>query len=142
MSNVASLDRTTRRIAAAGSLIAGAVAAYWLIEILRDQVPAPGAHVAKVNIAYLALLALFFGLVAGRPEIADRSTIGPFLFAPLAAVYASRLVFSWGHLPKHDFGLPGIMTFAVTVGLAVAAILVRERWRRAERRLSNDRAAR
>jgi hypothetical protein len=130
MSGAGTLDRTSRRIAAAGGLIAGALALYWLIEILRHQVPPLGAHDVKVSVASLSLLAVAFGLVARRPEISDRSTLAPFMLAPQSVVWASPLIFRWNHLQGPDFGPPGIMTFAVTVGLVGAAILVRERWRR------------
>jgi hypothetical protein len=37
MMGVSSLDRTTRRIAGAGSLVAGVLATYWLVEMLRQD---------------------------------------------------------------------------------------------------------
>jgi hypothetical protein len=124
MTGVGSLDRTTRRIAATGSLVAGALVVYWVVEILRGQVPDVGAHDIRVTIAYLSMLALFFGLAAKRGD--GGSTSGPFLFAPLSAVWASRFVLKWA---KYDFGLRGIMTFAITVGLVGVAMVVRKSWR-------------
>lgn len=121
------LDRTTRRIAAAGSLITGALAMYWLIELLRHQVPEVGVHDVRINIASWSILIVAFGVAARRSERSDKSTLAPFIFAPQSAVWASRFVFSW---KRHDFGAPGIMSFALTVGLVGVAILVRERWRR------------
>jgi hypothetical protein len=127
MRHVVSLDRTTSRIAAAGCLIAGALAMYWLIVLLRNQLPDAAVHDARINILSLSVLALAFGRVTRRREISDGITFLPMWFAGQSAVLASRFIFN---RPHYDFGLPGIMTFAITVGLLGVAIVVRERRRR------------
>jgi hypothetical protein len=129
MEGVGSLDRTSRRIAAGGSLIAGALAVYWLIELLRNQVPAIGAHDVQINIVWLWTLAVGFAFVARRPEISNKSTLVPFMIAPQTAIWASLFVFKWSHLRTPNFGRAGVMSFAITVALAGVAIFVRERRR-------------
>ena len=128
MSGVGSLDRPRTRIAAGGSLIAAALAIYWLIEILRKQVPEVGAHDVKITIAFLSVVALAFGLVARRSS--GRITIGPLIVAPWAGAWAAHFVSKWHYLPKHDLGAPEIVTCVVTFGLIGAAGLVREPRRR------------
>jgi hypothetical protein len=128
MNGVGSLDRLRTRTAVVGSFIAGALAIYWLVEILRDQVPEVGAHDIKITIALLSVVALAFGLVARRSS--GRITIAPMILAPWAAAWAVHLVSDGHHLPQHDLGAPGIATLAVTFGLMAAGALVREPRRR------------
>src|SRR5450755_3301706 len=128
MSGAGSVERTRKQIAEGGSLIAGALAIYWLVQILRNQVPEVGAHDIKITIALLSVVALAFGLVARRSS--GRITIAPMILAPWAPAWAVHLVSDGHHLPQHDLGAPGIVTLAVTFGLMAAGALVREPRRR------------
>jgi len=123
MSAVSSIDRTRNRIAAGGSLVAGALAMYWLVAILRHQVPDIGAYHVKVGIALWSIYALAFGLVARRPKVPNWITWGPLALAVAAASSATNLL-------SKGFGAPGIVTMTLTAGLFVAALAVREPWRR------------
>lgn len=130
MTGATSLDGTTRRIAGAGSLTAGALAVYWLIEFLRGQVSGVHATNVEINILNWLIVALAFGLVAKRRELLDRDTYAPVVLTALSAGWALRFVFKLNDRTKHDYGLAGIVTFAATFGLVGAAFLVRKRWRR------------
>jgi hypothetical protein len=123
MRGVSSLDRTRNRIAAGGSLVAGTLALYWLIEILRNQVPDISAHHIKALAASWSILALVFALVARRPKVSNWITYGPLFFVSPGFAGAFDLV-------SRGFGAPGIVTIAVTCGLFAAALAVREPWRR------------
>jgi hypothetical protein len=131
MAGATPLDRTTRRIAGAGCLTAGALAVYWLIGSLRGQVPGTQATSVHINIAMWSIVALAFGLAATRRERSDRAldraTYAPFIFTFLSAFWALRFVFSLNGRAQPDFGLAGIVTFAATLGLFGAAFLVRRR---------------
>jgi hypothetical protein len=124
MSGAGSVERTRKQIAVGGSLIAGALAVYWFIDLQRKQVPDVATHEVKITIALLSILALAFGLVTRRPKISHRITIGPLLVAPWAAAWSQ--VFS----RKHSFGAPGIATCVGAFVLITVAFLVREPWRR------------
>jgi hypothetical protein len=123
MSGAGSIERTRRWLGAGGSLVAGALATYWLIEILRNRAPDIGARDVKISIALLSILALAFGLVARRPS--GRITMGPLLLAPWAAAFAAHL-----NRPNQYFGALGIVTVVVAFVLLSVALLVREPWRR------------
>jgi hypothetical protein len=120
-------DRTTRRIAGAGSLVAGALAVYWLIDVLHKQVPDSAATNVELNILFWSIVALCFGLVAMRREPSDRSTNAAFIFALQSACWASSLVFKLNQVRKPEFGPAGIVSFAIAVGLVVSAILIQVR---------------
>jgi hypothetical protein len=128
MNGVGSVDRLRRRTAAVGRFIAGALAIYWFVEILRDQVPEVGAHDIKITIALLSVVALAFGRVARRSS--GRMTIAPMILAPWAAGWALHLVSTGDQFPQHDLGAPAIVTLAVTFALMAAGGIVREPWRR------------
>lgn len=130
MTGTTSLDRTGRRIAGASSFISGALAVYWLIEILRSQVPGVHATNVKINIVLWAIVALVFGQVAKRRETLDRSLYAPIVFASLSAYWALRFVFTLNARVRHDYGPAGVVTCALTVGLLATAFLLRRRWRR------------
>jgi hypothetical protein len=93
MSGASSLDGTRNRIAAGSSLVAGALVMYWLLEILRKQVPDVGARHVKVSIASWSVLALAFGLVARRPKVSNWMT-----WVPLFLVAGTTP--SWGSRPR------------------------------------------
>jgi hypothetical protein len=130
MTGATSLEGTGRRISGAGSFVAGALAVYWLVELLRSQVPGPHATNVEINVVMWAIVALVFGEVAMRRELLDRSTHAPVVFTALSAVWALRFVFKLNDRVKHDYGLAGVVTYAVTVGLLATAVVVRSRWRR------------
>jgi hypothetical protein len=127
MTRTTSVDRTTRRIAGACSLIAGTPAVYWLIQMLRNQVPDSGVTDVEINIVMWSIVALSFGVVAKRREPSDRSTNAPFVFTLLSAGWALRFVFKLNSRQTPAFGPVGILTLAITVGLVGAAILVKVR---------------
>jgi hypothetical protein len=88
VSGVGSIERTRKQFAAVGSLVAGALAVYWLVEMLRKNVPDIAARDVKLTIAFLSILALGFGLVTKRPQISRRITVVPMIVAPWAAAWS------------------------------------------------------
>jgi hypothetical protein len=114
MTGATSLDRTTRRIAGACSLIAGALAVFWLIRILRGQVTRLGSTTdVEINIVFGSIVAFGFGRVAVLREISRDSTWVLILVAPQMAFWAARFVFKLNNRRSPDFGPAGIVTFAV-----------------------------
>jgi hypothetical protein len=126
-----SLDGTTRRIAGACSLVAGALAVFWLTQSLRGHVPARSVAFADATIYLLSLVALCFGLVGSRREVSEMIANAPFISTLLSLMWALGLVFRLYSRGAPDLGRAGIVTFAVAVGLYVAAYRVRRRCRSA-----------
>jgi hypothetical protein len=122
-------DGTARRIAAVCSLVAGAVAAFWLIQLLRGQVPAPSGLV-KFFIVQASLVAWAFGQVAARPEVRRWIVILLTSFSIGLVFYAKTFVFKTGLRVEPHFGPAEVVTLAVAMGLCFASIVVAARQRR------------
>jgi hypothetical protein len=131
MTDAPLVDGTTRRTAAVCSLVAVAVAVFWLIQSLRGQVPAPSAHNVHVSVAYFFGVAVFFGVVARRLQSSGGYLFTLMLFPTLSALWAGRFVIQlFGDEPKPHFGVAGIVTFVAALGLVAAGVLLHERQRR------------
>lgn len=128
MNGVGSFGRLRTPTAAVGTFSAGALAIYWLVEMLRGQGPEVDAGDVKIMVALLSVVALAFGLVARRSS--GRITIAPLILAPWTAAWAVHLESKGHHLPQHELGALGVVTYAVTFGLIAAAALVRDPRRR------------
>jgi hypothetical protein len=119
-----SLDGRTRWIAGGSSLVAGALAMFWLVQLLRGHVPG----LVSLNVWFLALAALCFGLVGSRREVSERIADAPFRFTLLSLMCAIGAAFKLNNGRTPDLGRAGIVTVAVAIALYVAAYLVRRRW--------------
>jgi hypothetical protein len=123
MTGAVPTDRTAKRIAGAGSLIAVALAVYWLIEVLRKQVPEFGATV-YLDIYFWSVAALCFGRVAMGRDRSGRGTNFLFVFTTQSALWAALLVLKWSEHPTPGFGSKVFASCAVAVGLLGASIFV------------------
>ena len=73
--DISRFDGTARRIAAVSSLTGFTVAVFWLIQIVRGQVPDARTPLVEVVIVYVSILAGLFGLVATRAQVPRWSTL-------------------------------------------------------------------
>jgi FtsH-binding integral membrane protein len=124
-----SLDGTTRRIAGGCSLVAGALAVFWLMQNLRGHVPARSVAFVDATIYFLSLVAVCFGLLGSRREVSEMIANAPFIPSLLSMAWALGFVLRLYSRGTPDLGRAGIVTVAVAVGLVGAAYLVRRRCR-------------
>jgi hypothetical protein len=124
MNGEISVDRLRKQVAMVGAVVAGTLAMYWLVELLRGQVPDRATGEVKLTTALLSILTLALALVTRRPHISHKFTIAPMIVAPWVAAWSG--VFT---LPKYSFGGPGIATRVIGFTLMAVAFLVREPWR-------------
>ena len=110
------VDQHARRIAGASSLIAGSVAVFWIIQLVRGA--APPDEPLVVNIFLFSAIAYLFGRLTKEGD-----TINVF------AMFS--FILSAGRMETHDLGVPGRMTFLVAVALFFANALLYDRPRRA-----------
>jgi hypothetical protein len=124
-----SVDGTTRRIAGTCSVVAGAVAVFWLMQRLRGHVPAGAASVADQSMLFFSLLGLCFAFVGSRRELSEVTTRCLFIYAALSTAWALVLAFELYVHGAPDLGRAGIVTFAFAGGLVGLASLIIKRRR-------------
>jgi hypothetical protein len=116
MNTKPAVDQYARRIAGASSLIAGSVAVFWIVQLVRGVVPPDAILIA--NILLFGAIAYMFGrLTKGGSAINVAAMFGFMLTA--------------GRLEKQEFGVPGRGTFLAAVMLFFANAVLHDRRRRA-----------
>jgi hypothetical protein len=122
------VDQHARRSAGASSLIAGSVAVFWIIQLIRGA--APPDELLVVNIFLFSTIAYLFGRLTREGDTIN-----------VLATFSFML--SAGRMETHDLGVSGRMTFLVAVALFFANAVIDDRRRRAaEPALAADGAAR
>ena len=115
MNSKAAVDRHARRIARASSLIAGSVAVFWIIQLVRGA--APLGELLIVNIFSFGAVAMF-GRLTKEGGTIDVLAMCVFLS-------------SVGRMETQDLGVPGRVTFLAAVVLVVSDLVLHDRRRRA-----------
>ena len=110
------VDQHARRIAGASSLIAGSVAVFWIIQLVRGA--APPDELLVVNIFLFSAIAYLFWRLTKKGDTIN--VLAMFSF-----------VLSAGRMEEHDLGGPGRVTFLVAVALFFANVVLHDRRRRA-----------
>jgi multisubunit Na+/H+ antiporter MnhB subunit len=124
-----SLDGAGRRVAVGCSFVAAALAGFWLMRRLRGPVPKWSAFLVDFFIFYSSLGALGFGLVGIRRELSKLTISAPLTFTVLSVMWAFGLALESYIHGAPDLGRAGLVTFAVTIGLALGYSVVGKRLR-------------
>jgi hypothetical protein len=122
--DISRFDGTARRIAAVSSLTGFTVAVFWLIQIVRGQVPDARTPLVEVVIVYVSILAGLFGLVATRAQVPRWSTLVLHSLSWVLPFGARGFVLKAGEYVAPHFGALGIATFVLTVVLWAAGVIV------------------
>ena len=104
------IDERSRVIALASAVVSGALFTFWIVQILRGTVALDRYFAA--NVAFFVVAAVFFARTSTGQEIAA-ARLWPFLVSAFSFVHDKQ--------SKNAFGIAGVVTFAVTVGLIVTA---------------------
>jgi hypothetical protein len=123
------LDGATRRFAGGCSVVAGALAAFWLMQRLYGHVPRGNRALVDMLIFYCALDALCFGLVGILREPPGMITRGTFVWASVSMMSATGFTLDAFVHGAPNVGRAGLVTAAVVVGLAFGAAHVLKRRR-------------
>jgi hypothetical protein len=116
MNSKAAVDRHARRIAGASSVIAGSVAVFWIIQLVRGA--AQPDEILIVNTFLFGAIAYVFGRLTKEGGTIDVLAMFGFLL-------------SVGRMERQDLGVPGRMTFLAAVVLFFADVVLHDRRRRA-----------
>jgi hypothetical protein len=116
MNSKPAVDQHARRIARASSLIAGSVAVFWIMQLVRGA--APAGELLTVNIFFFGVIAYRFGRLTKKGGTINLVAMLVFLL-------------SAGRMEQHGLGVPGRVTFLVAVALFFANALLHDRRRRA-----------
>jgi hypothetical protein len=126
-------DQQASSIAAVSSVIAGSVAVFWIVQLIRGAAPRDDLFLG-VNIIFFVAMAYMFGQLTRQSGNIGVMTMLLFL--------SNALRFVRNPLAKQDLGVAGAVTFALAVGLFAADLALRYRHRRAaEPRVAADGAA-
>jgi hypothetical protein len=122
--DISSYGGRARRIAAAFSLVALAVAVFWLIQLLRGQVPEAKTSYIEFFIVYVSIVAMLFGRVASRPQVARWTTIVLMGLSWSLPLNARTFAFNSAWHVWHLFGPAGVATFAAAFVLWAGGLTV------------------